>query len=116
MRVALDDFGTGYASLSYLRQLPIDVMKIDRAYVTDIITDASQAPILENLLRLGEILGLSVVAEGVETAAQLESLRSMGCTHVQGFLLARPMTVDAFESFADLGNLAGAAPAQAPSP
>ncbi|MGE0731410.1 MAG: putative bifunctional diguanylate cyclase/phosphodiesterase [Acidimicrobiia bacterium] len=102
VRVALDDFGTGYASLSYLRQLPIDVMKIDRAYVKDLVDDAAQAPILENLLRLGEILGLSVVAEGVETEAQLHCLQAMGCGSVQGFLLARPMQVAAFEAFVGL--------------
>ncbi|MCC6437078.1 MAG: EAL domain-containing protein [Acidimicrobiales bacterium] len=110
VRVALDDFGTGYASLSYLRQLPIDVMKIDRAYVKDVITDVSQAPILENLMRLAEILGLSVVAEGVETEAQLASLRAMGCTSVQGFLLGRPMQVEAFEQFAGIEAVLGSAP------
>ncbi|MEZ5231245.1 MAG: EAL domain-containing protein [Acidimicrobiales bacterium] len=84
------------------RQLPIDVMKIDRAYVKDLVDDAAQAPILENLLRLGEILGLSVVAEGVETEAQLHCLQAMGCGSVQGFLLARPMQVAAFEAFVGL--------------
>lgn len=88
--VALDDVGTGFSSMAYLRDLPLDTLKIDRSFVAEVDRDARNASICEALLTLGRSLGLEVVAEGVETDAQLQWLRTHGCDHVQGYLLGRP--------------------------
>jgi predicted signal transduction protein with EAL and GGDEF domain len=90
VRISIDDFGTGYSSLAYLRTLPLDELKIDRSFVTPVADDPSAAAIVESVVRLGHALGLLVVAEGVETAAQLSTLRDLGCDLAQGFYLARP--------------------------
>lgn len=86
---ALDDFGTGYSSLSYLKHLPVDLLKLDRSFVSG-IGDASDEAILKSMIELGHGLGLRVLAEGVETEAQLEWLTQMGCDMVQGYHLGRP--------------------------
>lgn len=89
--VALDDFGTGYSSLSYLRMLPVDVVKIDRAFVRDLGGDPAGGAVVDAVLAMARGLSLAVVAEGVETEAQLTYLRERGCTAAQGFYFARPM-------------------------
>ncbi len=88
--IAIDDFGTGYSSLSYLSRMPIDRLKIDRAFVLRMGAERRDADIVQAVISLGRALGLKVVAEGVETEAQLALLAQMGCDEVQGFLLARP--------------------------
>lgn len=88
--VALDDVGTGFSSMAYLRDLPLDTLKIDRSFVAEVDRDARNASICEALLTLGRSLGLQVVAEGVENDAQLQWLRAHGCDQVQGYLLGRP--------------------------
>ncbi|EKU25721.1 bifunctional diguanylate cyclase/phosphodiesterase [Xanthomonas graminis] len=88
--VALDDVGTGFSSMAYLRDLPLDTLKIDRSFISDLHRDARNASICEALLTLGRSLGLDVVAEGVETEEQLQWLRAHGCDQVQGYLLGRP--------------------------
>jgi len=88
--VAIDDFGTGYSSLAYLRRLPIDVLKIDRSFVTNADQIQADAEIVKTILSLGQTLNLHVVAEGVERETQAALLRDLGCTAVQGFLYARP--------------------------
>jgi diguanylate cyclase (GGDEF)-like protein len=90
-RIALDDFGTGYSSLAYITRFPPDRIKIDQAFVRNVDHSASDAAIANAILSLAESLNLVVTAEGVETAGQLEWLRSRGCHEVQGFLLARPL-------------------------
>jgi diguanylate cyclase (GGDEF)-like protein len=90
--LAIDDFGTGYSSLSYLRHFPLHVLKVDRAFVQDVVHGADSHAVVEAIVAMAHALGLEVVAEGVETAEQLACLRAMGCDHVQGFLLARPMS------------------------
>ena len=90
VRISIDDFGTGYSSLAYLRNLPLDELKIDRSFVTPVADDPSAAAIVASVVSLGHALGLLVVAEGIETAAQLETLRDLGCDLGQGFYLARP--------------------------
>jgi diguanylate cyclase (GGDEF)-like protein len=90
VRISMDDFGTGYSSLAYLRTLPLDELKIDRSFVTPVADVDSAAAIVESVVRLGHALGLLVVAEGVETAAQLSTLRDLGCDLAQGYYLARP--------------------------
>jgi EAL domain-containing protein (putative c-di-GMP-specific phosphodiesterase class I) len=94
--IALDDFGTGYSSLSYLRRLPIDAVKIDRAFVRDIATDADDAAILSAVVAMAKKLKLDVVAEGVETQGQLDVLRALGCDRYQGYLYSPAVEASEF--------------------
>jgi diguanylate cyclase (GGDEF)-like protein len=91
--VAIDDFGTGFSSLSYLDQLPADRLKIDRSFVSRLDSDRPGARIARMIVPLGHQLGMRVIAEGVETAGQLQALREMGCDEAQGYLFARPMAL-----------------------
>jgi diguanylate cyclase (GGDEF)-like protein len=93
--LSIDDFGTGYSSLAYLQKLRIDCIKIDRAFVRDLDTDADDAKIARTIAKLAHSLGMSVVAEGVETEGQAEMLRAWGCEQLQGFLFSRPVPPDA---------------------
>jgi diguanylate cyclase (GGDEF)-like protein len=95
VRVSLDDFGTGYSSLSYLRRLPIDTLKIDRSFVSQLDRFDDKRQIVEVVLMLARALGLDVVAEGVETVAELELLRDMGSDYVQGYFYHRPLSPEA---------------------
>jgi len=90
-RLAIDDFGAGHSSLSRLRELPVDLLKIDRSFLSGVPGDAGAGEIMAAILTLGEGLGMTTVAEGVETAEQLDELRSRGCGYVQGFHLGRPV-------------------------
>jgi predicted signal transduction protein with EAL and GGDEF domain/AmiR/NasT family two-component response regulator len=96
--IALDDFGTGYSSLGYLRRLPVDCLKIDQSFVSDLSVDEDAERVLQAILGIASALRLSIVAEGIETEAQLEALCRHGCQEGQGFLLARPLAVPAFEA------------------
>jgi len=89
--VSIDDFGTGYSSLAQLRQLPVDVLKIDRSFVQHVAEDPEDRAIAETVVSLARAIEVAVVAEGVETPEQDQVLRSMGCDFVQGFYYARPM-------------------------
>ena len=91
LRFSLDDFGTGYSSLSYLRQLSLEQLKIDQSFVRGVLTNASDAAIVQTVLTLGQTLGLTVVAEGVETQAQWYFLKRHGCRMFQGYLFGRPL-------------------------
>ncbi|RAY12370.1 GGDEF domain-containing protein [Actinomadura craniellae] len=108
VRLAIDDFGTGYASLAYLGQLPVDVIKIDPSFVAGLGRDETLTLLTRTIVRLGSDLGLTVVAEGIERPEQLELLREMGCPRGQGFLVARPMAAGRAESLVRTGLQGGA--------
>ena len=97
IRVAIDDFGTGYSSLNYLKRFPIDTLKIDKSFVSDICKDPHDTAIVRAIITLGHALDLTVVAEGVETQEQLQYLSSLNCDVVQGFLFSKSLTASAFE-------------------
>lgn len=98
IKISLDDFGMGYSSLSYLKHLPIDQLKIDRSFVKDIQGNAYDSAIARTMLTLGQSMGLEIIAEGVETQEQLEVLASLGCRMYQGYLFAHPTEVNELEN------------------
>jgi diguanylate cyclase (GGDEF)-like protein/PAS domain S-box-containing protein len=98
LRMSIDDFGTGYSSLSYLKRLPIDALKVDRSFVSGLVADSEDHAIAEAVVALAHTLGLSAVAEGVETAEQLAEVRLIGCDGAQGFLFSRPVPPAAIET------------------
>jgi diguanylate cyclase (GGDEF)-like protein/PAS domain S-box-containing protein len=100
IRIAIDDFGTGYSSLAYLKQLPIDILKIDRSFVRDIPDDPDDCAIAAAIIGLAHTLWIDVIAEGIETAAQESFLISKNCTKLQGYLHARPMPATDYIAFA----------------
>lgn len=102
VRVAIDDFGTGFSSMSYLRELPVDEVKIDRRFVADL--QAGDATIARSVIDLGHNLGLHVVAEGVESAESLELLRELGCDSAQGYHLGRPMPLSELAVYLEAGR------------
>jgi EAL domain-containing protein (putative c-di-GMP-specific phosphodiesterase class I) len=91
VNLSLDDFGTGYSPLSYLRELPVTEIKIDRSFVEAMMRDRDTATIVAAVIALARRLGIDVVAEGIETAGQLEMLRSFNCPFAQGYLFSRPL-------------------------
>jgi diguanylate cyclase (GGDEF)-like protein/PAS domain S-box-containing protein len=112
VRLAIDDFGTGSSSLGYLRQFPVDVIKIDKSFVDEVATSGSQGPALVRaIIELAQTLRLETVAEGIELTEQAEQLGSAGCHTGQGFLFARPLTPDAMEAFLGQGGNSAAAEA-----
>ncbi|MCB1747015.1 MAG: EAL domain-containing protein [Gammaproteobacteria bacterium] len=116
IRIAIDDFGTGYASLSNLKRLPVDQVKIDQSFVRDIVSDAGDAAITQAIIVMAHSMGLSVIAEGVETDAQLAFLREQRCDEMQGFLLSTPRPADELARWLSarggVADLAGEVPEQ----
>jgi EAL domain-containing protein (putative c-di-GMP-specific phosphodiesterase class I) len=99
IETSIDDYGTGYSSLAYIKQLAVNELKIDRAFVSGMEADKRNAAIVRSTIELGHNLGLTVVAEGVETEHELAQLRRFGCDVAQGYHLGRPMSADALEAW-----------------
>ncbi len=97
--LSIDDFGTGYSSLNYLKRFPLDILKIDRSFITDITTNSNDRAVVEAIVSLSHHLKMKVVAEGVETKEQLDFLREQRCHEIQGYYLAKPLPVDEFRDF-----------------
>ena len=95
IRVAIDDFGTGYSSLEQLRRMPVDIVKVDRSFVSGMSEDSTDHALVAAVVGMGRALKLAVVAEGIETPSQAEALRELGCHIGQGFLFAKPLSAEA---------------------
>ena len=104
VRLSLDDFGTGFSCLSSLQRLPLDNLKLDRSFVAGLSAGSSDASIVTTIVSLADDLGLGVVAEGVETAAQLGAVEDLGCDYAQGFHIARPCDAEAFANLITSDN------------
>jgi EAL domain-containing protein (putative c-di-GMP-specific phosphodiesterase class I) len=98
-RLSIDDFGTGYSSLAYLRGFPVDELKIDRSFIANLDSDPYDATLVAAVIAIGDALGLRVVAEGVETAEELASVRDLRCQYAQGYLFARPCSFDDYMEY-----------------
>jgi EAL domain-containing protein (putative c-di-GMP-specific phosphodiesterase class I) len=101
IKISLDDFGTGYSSLSYLKLFPIDKLKIDQSFVHDMLVDKSDASLVRAIIAMAKALGLTTIAEGVESKEQLDFLDEEGCEEIQGYWLSRPIPAEAFQQFLD---------------
>jgi EAL domain-containing protein (putative c-di-GMP-specific phosphodiesterase class I) len=101
VRIALDDFGTGYSSLTYLQKFPVDKIKIDRSFVHNLDADAASDAIVQAIVDLARAMGVEVTAEGVETAAQHDALKRIGCDELQGFLLSTPLSTADMDALLD---------------
>jgi len=99
MKISLDDFGTGYSSLSYLKRFPVDILKIDRSFIRDVIDDSSDAMLVEMIISLAERMNINVIAEGVETKEQLAFLQKHDCRYIQGYFFSKPLPLAEFERF-----------------
>jgi EAL domain-containing protein (putative c-di-GMP-specific phosphodiesterase class I) len=107
IRLAIDDFGTGYSSLSHLKRFPLDKLKIDRSFIQDLDTSPAGEEIVGAIVAMAHSLNLSVVAEGVETATQLDLLRRMRCDEIQGYYFSQPVPPERFVDLLEAGTLVG---------
>jgi len=116
VRIAIDDFGTGYSSLAYLRQFPVDALKIDRSFISGIAASSQSGALIHTLVQLGKTLGLETIGEGIEQASQLRHLQREQCDSGQGFLFARPLELEAIETFLETAATGGRRAAAAARP
>jgi diguanylate cyclase len=100
VEISIDDFGTGYSSMTYVKHFPLDELKIDRSFVQGLPDDKADLAIVHAITVLGHSLGMRVVAEGIETTAQLEAVQALGIDQFQGYLLGKPLPPDQFEALA----------------
>ena len=107
VQIAIDDFGTGYSSFSYLRRFPSDALKLDQSFVRDIMADPRDAAIVHAMIGMGASLNQRIIAEGVETGAQLDFLRRHGCGGAQGFYFSRPVEAERVANLFKVGILDG---------
>jgi EAL domain-containing protein (putative c-di-GMP-specific phosphodiesterase class I) len=105
--IAIDDFGTGYSSLAYLRQFPVDILKMDRSFVSEMSGSPDAAVLIHMLVELGHTLGLVTLAEGIEQAGQIKRLRSENCDHGQGYLFSLPVAASRIEELLARIHLGG---------
>jgi Amt family ammonium transporter len=114
VRIAIDDFGTGYSALSYLRDFPIDTVKMDRSFVRDLGEDEADAALIRSVVELGEALDMNIVAEGIENRTQLDSVNALNCNVGQGYFFSVPLSADAIDGLLrdDQARVALPAPAQ----
>lgn len=110
VKFCLDDFGTGYSSLSYLKRFPIAFLKIDRSFVRDILEDPNDRAIVEAVIAMGQRLGIELIAEGIETAEQLELFRTLNCHCIQGFYCSKPLPAAEVEGLLRTGPACRHAP------
>jgi len=96
--IVMDDFGSGYSSLNVLKDMPIDIVKVDMSFISDVSTSTKADIIITNMVRMAKEIGITVVVEGVETKQQLEYLKAIDCDQIQGFLYSKPVPVDEFRS------------------
>ena len=97
--ISMDDFGTGYSSLNYLKRLPMDVLKIDQSFIRDVDKDPRDAAVVDTIISMANFLGMQVIAEGVETQAELDFLQLRGCPNYQGYFFSRPLPVEEFDQW-----------------
>jgi len=109
VRLSIDDFGTGYSSLAYLKRFPVDSLKIDQSFVRDLTQDPEDSAITTSILLMGKSLNLKVVAEGLETQAQLDFLKALDCDEGQGYFFGRPMPAEEARALVEKQILFGAA-------
>jgi len=110
VRLAIDDFGTGYSSMSLMKKFPVDTLKIDRSFVQDLPKDSEDRAIAQAIISMGKALGLTVIAEGVETAAQAAFLRERGCDEMQGYLFSRPVPAERIPQLIEASRLLATPP------
>jgi EAL domain-containing protein (putative c-di-GMP-specific phosphodiesterase class I) len=115
VRVAVDDFGTGYSGLAYLRRLPVDVIKIDQTFVAELLEDPAATAVVLAIVQLAHALDLEVIAEGAESAPQVEMLCALGCDHIQGFFYAAAVPSDEATAIIRRGLPGADAPSDLPS-
>ena len=113
MRVAIDDFGTGYSSLAHLQRFPVDALKIDRSFISQLSGNPEREALIRTLVQLGKALSIETLAEGIEQQSELTLLRAEGCDSGQGFLFARPLEAGAAEAFLEHWRTSAAAAAAA---
>src|SRR5262249_2774167 len=116
IRLSIDDFGTGYSSMAYLKELPVDELKVDRSFVKEMTRDTNDAVLVRSAIDLGHNLGLAVVAEGVEDNDVLEALRDLGCDIAQGYHIGRPMAAGRLRDWLQAREANGRSPAGTPTP